>query len=166
MGSPNQRVNSGSSAPRSSIVSLTSKMTARFMAGSGWKIAAGEDDQTGDRGDGADDGERDQVRRGGSAGDERLGGVVVLKEREELDRLQRFPDAGEVVDEVRNDEQADGPGDDAAGSAGGGAPPQRQPADRPEERQSVEGDGAEVLIREFAIRSCVQHPGHHAERSS
>src|SRR5215213_7869772 len=87
VGSPNHRVNNGSSAPRSSIVSLTSKTTARFMAGSRRKVAAREDDETGDRGQGADDGQGDQVDRGGLPGDERLGGIVILEQREELDRL-------------------------------------------------------------------------------
>jgi hypothetical protein len=99
-------------------------MTARFMAGSGGKVAAGEGNQTSDRGHSADDGEGDQVRRGSLPGDERLGGIVIVKQREELDRLEWRPDPGEVVDEVRDDQQADGPGDDTAGGAGGGASPQ------------------------------------------
>src|SRR5215213_4961977 len=87
VGSPNHCVNNGSSAPRSSIVSLTSKITARFMISSGTKVAPRENDETGDRGQGTDDRQCDQVRRPGLSGDERLGGIVILEEREELDRL-------------------------------------------------------------------------------
>src|SRR5215211_2491661 len=56
-GSPNQWKNSGSSAPRSSIVSLTSKMTARFTRGSGGKVAALEYEETDHRGHHPDGGE-------------------------------------------------------------------------------------------------------------